>query len=86
MTPSKTVLILPMGKNKARNAVRALVNIRLQSPVEGRRHVMLRHNFLGVVSQCFRLRQEFQTLDDLWIGLCPDFHAFILAKSVDKNL
>src|SRR5579872_213477 len=88
MTPSKTVLILRRVKKKARNASGLLqtssFNYRL--PVERRCHVVLGHDLLGVVGQRFRLREKFQTLNDLRIRLGPDFHTFILAESVNKNL
>jgi hypothetical protein len=41
--------------------------IRLRLTVEGWGHIVLGHNLLGVVGQCFGLRQKLETLDDFWV-------------------
>src|SRR5256885_16941235 len=42
-----------------------------RSAIKGRSRVVLGHDFLGIFRKGFGLRQKFEALDDLWIGLGP---------------
>src|SRR5215469_5806342 len=59
---------------------------RVLLPVESRSRVVLRHNFLGILSQRFRLRQQLKALHHLRIGFRANFQTFVLSESIHENL